>query len=231
MPTFWSNIYYIASIYTGKKTLKYFHLNFSALLIIIQIPNTHFLKLFFSENPWENKAVFMLYTELVIGLLKVILYALFIVIMVRIYTLPLFAVRPMYLTARAFKKALRDVVSFTYKSLWKYFSGTYVCNFSCNFRCFPEEQFTIWTHGTLMLLKKVNWFHEEKNTFWKITYVFIYLELANSDNVCIICREEMQAPSTKKLPCGHIFHKNCLRSWFQVTLTILALQSPKWSKN
>ena len=70
-----------------------------------------------------------------------------------------------------------------------------------------------------MLLKKVNWFHEEKNTFWKYTYVFIYLELANSDNVCIICREEMQAPSTKKLPCGHIFHKNCLRSWFQVTIT------------
>ena len=25
----------------------------------------------------------------------------------------------------------------------------------------------------------------------------------------------MQAPSTKKLPCNHIFHKNCLRSWFQ----------------
>ena len=33
--------------------------------------------------------------------------------------------------------------------------------------------------------------------------------------VCIICREEMLAPSTKKLPCGHIFHKACLRSWFQ----------------
>ena len=64
----------------------------------------------FSENPWENKAVFMLYTELVIGLFKVILYALFIVIMVRIYTLPLFAVRPLYLTARAFKRAFRDVV-------------------------------------------------------------------------------------------------------------------------
>jgi E3 ubiquitin-protein ligase synoviolin len=32
------------------------------------------------------------------------LYVMFFVIMVRIYTLPLFAVRPMYLTMRAFKK-------------------------------------------------------------------------------------------------------------------------------
>ncbi len=40
-------------------------------------------------------------------------------------------------------------------------------------------------------------------------------ELAATDNICIICREEMLAPSTKKLPCNHIFHKSCLRSWFQ----------------
>jgi hypothetical protein len=36
--------------------------------------------------------------------LQVMLYVMFFVIMVRIYTLPLFAVRPMYLTMRAFKK-------------------------------------------------------------------------------------------------------------------------------
>ncbi len=64
----------------------------------------------YSEAPWENKAVFMLYTELVIGFVKVVLYVLFIGIMVRIYTLPLFAVRPMYLTMRAFKKAFNDVI-------------------------------------------------------------------------------------------------------------------------
>lgn len=41
-------------------------------------------------------------------------------------------------------------------------------------------------------------------------------ELAISDNVCIICREEMVGNgSSKKLPCNHIFHVSCLRSWFQ----------------
>lgn len=53
-----------------------------------------------ADSPWENKAVFLLYTELVIGFIRVVLYVLFVVIMVRIYTLPLFAFRPMYYTTR-----------------------------------------------------------------------------------------------------------------------------------
>lgn len=41
-------------------------------------------------------------------------------------------------------------------------------------------------------------------------------ELESGDNVCIICREEMTDGSNcKKLPCSHIFHTSCLRSWFQ----------------
>lgn len=83
-----------------------------------------------SDVPWENKAVFLLYTELVIGLIRVILYIVFVFLMVKIYTLPLFAFRPMYYTIRFvaintnvvektdvsflpfrnFKKALNDVI-------------------------------------------------------------------------------------------------------------------------
>ena len=44
------------------------------------------------------------------GLFKVVLYILFVIIMVRIYTLPLFALRPTYLALRSFKKALNDVL-------------------------------------------------------------------------------------------------------------------------
>ncbi|CAG0900152.1 unnamed protein product [Darwinula stevensoni] len=63
-----------------------------------------------NENTWENKAVFLLYLELIMGFIKVVLYTVFVMIMVKIHTFPLFAIRPMYLTARSFKRALHDVV-------------------------------------------------------------------------------------------------------------------------
>eukprot|EP00210_Caulerpa_lentillifera_P009419 g8980.t1 len=41
-------------------------------------------------------------------------------------------------------------------------------------------------------------------------------DLARCDNVCIICREEMTMNTVnKKLPCGHVFHVHCLRSWLE----------------
>jgi E3 ubiquitin-protein ligase synoviolin len=35
------------------------------------------------------------------------------------------------------------------------------------------------------------------------------------DRTCIICREEMISTSSKKLPCTHLFHIDCLRMWVQ----------------
>ncbi|KAL5008820.1 hypothetical protein ScPMuIL_014401 [Solemya velum] len=63
-----------------------------------------------SDNPWENKAVYLLYTELILGFFKVVLYVTFMVIMIKVHTFPLFAIRPMYLSMRSFKKALHDVI-------------------------------------------------------------------------------------------------------------------------
>ncbi|TNN41084.1 E3 ubiquitin-protein ligase synoviolin [Liparis tanakae] len=63
-----------------------------------------------SENPWDNKAVYMLYTELFTGFIKVLLYIAFMTIMIKVHTFPLFAIRPMYLAMRQFKKAVTDAI-------------------------------------------------------------------------------------------------------------------------
>lgn len=121
-----------------------------------------------TDVPWENKAVFLLYTELVIGMIKVILYVLFVVIMAKIYALPMFVFRPMFFTIRNFKKALIDVIM------------------------------------SRRAIRNMNTLYPDATPE----------ELRLSDNICIICREDMINHS-KKLPCGHIFHTTCLRSWFQ----------------
>jgi E3 ubiquitin-protein ligase synoviolin len=41
-------------------------------------------------------------------------------------------------------------------------------------------------------------------------------DLARSDSLCIVCREEMTPDQTpRKLECGHIFHSQCLMLWMQ----------------
>jgi len=131
---------------------------------------------------WEEKAVYLLYSELALSASKVALYLTFITLMMKIHTFPLFAIRPMYLSMRSFKKALNDVIQ----------SRRAIANMN-----------SLYPNATAQ-------------------------DLLETDNVCIICREEMvgttmingqvvHPPSglSKKLPCGHIFHISCLRSWFQ----------------
>ena len=121
-----------------------------------------------SENPWENKAVYLLHAELILGFIRMLLYVMFLVIMTKVHTFPLFAIRPMYLCMRAFKKALNDVIL------------------------------------SRRAIRNMNSLYPDATVE----------ELTTGDNVCIICREEM-VNNCKKLPCNHIFHTSCLRSWFQ----------------
>ncbi|XP_053755444.1 E3 ubiquitin-protein ligase synoviolin isoform X3 [Panthera pardus] len=121
-----------------------------------------------SENPWDNKAVYMLYTELFTGFIKVLLYMAFMTIMIKVHTFPLFAIRPMYLAMRQFKKAVTDAIM------------------------------------SRRAIRNMNTLYPDATPE----------ELQATDNVCIICREEM-VTGAKRLPCNHIFHTSCLRSWFQ----------------
>lgn len=115
-----------------------------------------------SDTPWENKAVFLLYTELVIGLIRVILYIVFVFLMVKIYTLPLFAFRPMYYT-------IRSVCFITFLT-----STSLTCH--VYFRNFKKAL------NDVILSRRA--IHNMNTLYPDATPE----ELALSDNICIICR-------------------------------------------
>ena len=166
---------------------------------------------------WENKSMYVFYIELVTGnfhlsipfsplihfcspdFMKLATYLTFFAVVLSFYGLPLNIIRDVYLTARSFITRLRALV--------RYHNATRDMD-----RRYPDAT-------------------EEELA-------------AMSDRTCIICRDELiavpqnqnnaqqgaQAPNNtpnanqpqdgpnvtpKKLPCGHIFHFQCLRSWLE----------------
>ncbi|KAJ7287351.1 hypothetical protein C8J57DRAFT_1430947 [Mycena rebaudengoi] len=138
--------------------------------------------------PWENKSMWVFYIELATDFLKLSTYLVFFIIIMTFYGVPLNILRDVYVTGRSLITRLR--------SLHRYQTATR--NMDERYPNATEEEMT-----------------------------------AMSDHTCIICREEMvlprpleageevpvnvEGPNTtpKKLPCGHIFHFNCLRSWLE----------------
>ncbi|KAJ7078905.1 hypothetical protein B0H15DRAFT_788594 [Mycena belliarum] len=138
--------------------------------------------------PWENKSMWVFYIELATDFLKLSTYLVFFFIIMTFYGIPLNILRDVYITGRSLITRLR--------SLHRYQTATR--NMDQRYPNATEEEMT-----------------------------------AMSDHTCIICREEMVLPppaedppvlpantdgpntTPKKLPCGHIFHFNCLRSWLE----------------
>lgn len=144
--------------------------------------------------PWQNKSMWVFYIELVTDFLKLSTYLLFFLLIVAFYGLPLNIIRDVYLTGRSFVTRLRALVR--YRAATRNMDERY-----------PDAS-------------------EEEMS-------------AMTDRTCIICREEMSihgvsgnpegeshsnpaqqnsdGPNTtpKKLPCGHVFHFYCLRSWLE----------------
>ncbi|KAL1748629.1 hypothetical protein HDZ31DRAFT_79497 [Schizophyllum fasciatum] len=136
--------------------------------------------------PWENKSVLTFYIDLATDFLKLATYSLFFVVIMMFYGVPLNIIRDVFMTGRSFFMRLR--------ALHRYRTAT---------RNMDQR----YPNATAEELE------------------------AMSDRTCIICREEMvqqQAPNEqganvaegpnqtpKKLPCGHIFHFYCLRSWLE----------------
>ncbi|KAI5816502.1 RING finger protein [Pyronema omphalodes] len=140
---------------------------------------------------WEEKGTWVFYSELCTDFLKLLTYLSFFSIVLTWYGLPLHIIRDVYLTLRSFITRIRDFIR--YRRATAHMNSRY-----------PDAT----------------------------------ADEVGQEGVCIICREEMRpwtegpnggaagaAPRAagtqdqrhrpKKLPCGHVLHFACLRSWLE----------------
>ncbi|PIC26552.1 hypothetical protein B9Z55_019096 [Caenorhabditis nigoni] len=177
---------YFSTITKGASSQIVFGFEYAILLaLVLHVTIKYLLHMHDLRNPqsWDNKAVYLLYAELLINLIRCVLYGFFAVIMLRVHTFPLFSVRPFYQSVRALHKAFLDVI---------------LSRRAINAM---NSQFPVVSND----------------------------ELAAMDATCIICREEMTVESSpKRLPCSHVFHAHCLRSWFQRQQTCPTCRTDIW---
>lgn len=138
---------------------------------------------------WEEKGRWVFYLDLMTDFLKLAVYLAFFAILFTFYGLPIHILRDVVITIRSFGRRIMDFV--------RYRNATRDMN-----ERYPDAT----------------------------------IEDMRNDDVCIICREQMipvdspagvngAAPPArprvpdrlrpKKLPCGHVLHFSCLRSWLE----------------
>jgi E3 ubiquitin-protein ligase synoviolin len=135
---------------------------------------------------WEEKGRWVFYLDLTTDFIKSVVYLGFFMILMAFYGIPIHIMRDLFMTIRSFIKRIHDFVQ--YRNATRDMNARY-----------PDAT----------------------------------AEELGRENTCIVCREEMrpwvqpgadpaqpgrridERQRAKKLPCGHILHFSCLRSWLE----------------
>ncbi|KAH7888359.1 hypothetical protein F5I97DRAFT_1803889 [Phlebopus sp. FC_14] len=140
--------------------------------------------------PWQNKSMWVFYVELVTDFLKLTTYLLFFLLIVAFYGLPLNIIRDVYITGRSFISRLRALI--------RYRAATR--NMDERYADATEQEMSVMTDRTCIICR------EE-----------MYVQGSSTAGATSDAQAPLDGPNTtpKKLPCGHIFHFHCLRSWLE----------------
>lgn len=135
---------------------------------------------------WEEKGRWVFYLDLATDFIKSVVYVGFFIILMAFYGIPIHIMRDLFMTLRSFFKRVSDFRQ--YRNATRDMNARY-----------PDAT----------------------------------AEELERENTCIVCREEMrpwvepgeggvqpgrrvdERQRPKKLPCGHILHFSCLRSWLE----------------
>lgn len=154
-----------------------------------------------SEEPWEAKSMWVFFVDLITDFLKLLTYVIFLALILSFYNLPLNIIRDVYMTARSFFGRLRDFI--------KYRAATK--NMDTRFPDATRQDLSATSDGTCIICR------EEMTP--RVDEQAGDDQSATGASVSASRRETGGGgglnETPKKLPCGHIFHFHCLRSWLE----------------
>ncbi|GAA6061476.1 hypothetical protein JCM10212_002555 [Sporobolomyces blumeae] len=153
------------------------------------------------DEPWEEKSIYVFYVDLVADFFKLVTYLAFFGLTLTFYGLPLNILRDVYLTLRSFLLRIRDLRR--YRQATRNMETLYpdatreemeqmadktciICREDMEFQAGPDEGERDATGGE-----------------------------GEAAQPAPPARRTGPNETPKKLPCGHVFHFHCLKSWLE----------------
>ncbi|TPX37914.1 hypothetical protein SeLEV6574_g07828 [Synchytrium endobioticum] len=152
------------------------------------------------EAPWEDKSMYIFYLELVIDFFKLVTYCLFFGIVVHFYGLPLHIVRDLYITLRSFVQRIKDLVQYRRATM----------NMEARYPDASAAELTNADRTCIICREEMN-VQQQPVANQQQQQARMAIGGVNVGGPA----RTVHPDSPKKLPCGHIFHFRCLRSWLE----------------
>ncbi|KAF9956873.1 E3 ubiquitin-protein ligase hrd1 [Mortierella alpina] len=159
-----------------------------------------------SEEPWENKSMLLFYLDLVADFVKLVTYLLFFMVILVCYGLPLHIIRDVYMTMRSFLQKCKDLIQ--YRKATRNMNERYPDASPADLAALSDP--------ICIICREEMVDHQHPPT----------QAAADAGAGAGVEADTPARPATprpsgsntnvpKKLPCGHIFHFHCLKSWLE----------------
>ncbi|GAA5940062.1 hypothetical protein JCM10213_004929 [Rhodosporidiobolus nylandii] len=157
------------------------------------------------EEPWEEKSIYVFYVELAADFFKLVTYLSFFGLILTFYGLPLNILRDVYITLRSFLLKIRD--------LRRYRQATR--NMDSLYPNATREEMAQMNDRTCIICREDMEYRPAPGERVEPDEEVEGVEGQQQPQQEQMDRHRGPNDTPKKLPCGHVFHFHCLRSWLE----------------
>ncbi|KAK5810223.1 hypothetical protein F5H01DRAFT_295949, partial [Linnemannia elongata] len=154
------------------------------------------------EDPWENKSMLLFYLDLVADFIKLVTYLMFFMVILINYGLPLHIIRDVYMTMRSFLQKCKDLIQ--YRKATRNMNERYPDASRAELAALSDP---------ICIICREEMVGQHGHTLAGTGGDGAQAAAAAGGTGARPTGSNTNVP--KKLPCGHIFHFHCLKSWLE----------------